>query len=471
MRMGFKTASRVLILCSLGLFVSPLQADEQTSTKGQVSSVSSKDKEGVYLEYLDYEGRVYSKSRKSLSGEEIKLDAAARYQYNPDTYGRFRLDIDPIDDTYESKTSKLELLLFHRAGHLSMMLDLDMLTADGDGGGISVGPDKDSEGTYISYKPLEYFTLTFFPFNFDGEVGDEFNTWDVTRIYYIDGAPNTITADQAQGEKLKSKTIPGIELKASFGRAEFYYGVGAASYLYPANASFAIDEELTADRWEWRQDVGMKAGFKWKAEGARFKVQHVRHNKSDETGSLIAQATSASLNVRLPEGPFFGLEYTHTKAGKKPYRLDRCQCWFNDTTPFYPVYSDYYGNAQDWLDQSGYASMARLGYAAGSFEPFAFYKFQSKHFIFRDPESAHRLRTADETQSHGGLKIFGLGSNFKEGNFNLRPEVEWMTAQNEVFGSSADVREDAILANNSKKNYLITLYLTYNFDEKYQQFN
>lgn len=426
---------------------------------------------GFFLEKVEYEEYVYSRSKKTELGDQVEIDASIRYQHDENTFGRFRFETDPVDNRFNNKTSKFELLGGHKRGNFLVQIDTELNSNDG--GGTSIGFDLDSEGTFLGYKSDAGLGLTFFPFNFDGEVGVEFDTYDVTRIYYIDGSPSTVNNTQLGSEKIAEKTIPGLELSYEptfLSGFKFYVGAGVATYLYPTNANYNIQTNRAADRWERRQDFGYKFGAKYKGARQAISLEAVGHDKSEETGSLLEAAASLNFyTFGLPWGFFSDLfvegEITVTKAGKAPYRTSRTSTWFEQTSPFQPVYSDYYGNTQDWVGKTDSAYALKLGHKlSDTFLPYVFYRYQGKHFIFKERESAHTLRTADEAASHGGLNRLGVGLYKVYDKFTINPEFEWLKANNPVFGNSSDVRADRVLSSFKKNDFLLYLIVSYNFD-------
>jgi hypothetical protein len=452
--MGFLASKRVKFVCVfLGITAGAASAQD--------AEVSAEEpKSPLYVEYFHYEEPVFSQSRKSELGERSDIDMSLRYDYNRDTFGRFSFGTDPTDNPVDNKTSKFETLLHHKMSPFDFQIDLDLKTNDTSSGGISIGPDLDSDDSYIAYGFLDHFNLVFYPYSFGGAVGRKFETDDVTEIYFVEGSPSTINTTPIN-EEIRSKTLPGLELRWSPKKdVVIFVAAGAASYLYPADENFIMTESAAVSRWEWRQDVGGKVGASYKDDNFRARIIHVEHDKSRETGSLLASASSLDLTSNL--GPVVvNAEYTTTKAGKRPYRLARSGNWFEDVTPFYPIYSDFYGVQHDWIGKQDYAWALETGYQIGSVLPYVGYKYQGPHFIFNDRRSAHRLRTGDETKSHGGLHVFSLGSNVTKGNFSITPELEWLAAKNAVFDNNADVKQDRRFASQGKKEFMLTLYLTY----------
>ncbi|MBP9707014.1 MAG: hypothetical protein KBD78_05175 [Oligoflexales bacterium] len=463
--------TKLLTITTALAFIS--QAYSQTMPENNSkSSVPSQEKQGsgeqrlgAFLEYLEYEQRVYSRERRTELIEGTKLDTAVRYQFTPETYGRLRLDIDPVEIHTENKVSKLELSAQHIYKDFVFGIDFDIKTNDGDKGGTSFGVDEDSEGTFIAYKALPSLTAVLYPYNFDGEVGEEFYTWDVTRIYYYKEAKYSVPNPPNENDDLLlEKTIPGLVIYWSpFEAFEIYAGIGAASYLYPSNESYTEQSQLLFGSWEYRQDLGQKYGFNIKSDYFDFDVKHVSHNKSAETGSLLAAATSANATLKMG-GAYINVEYGVSKAGENAFDLNNRRDSFRSLSPFNPVFADVLNESQDWLGETDSAWMLKTGMDFGVAEPFISYKSLGENFIFHEPESAHRLRTNDKIESHGGLKIVGFGTVFDHGAYKVTPELEFMNAKNKVFGRSGDVWQSESLRDYRKTNYLVTLKVDYYFD-------
>ncbi len=424
---------------------------------------------GFLIEFLNYEEYAYSRSRKTEFGDQVELDIALRYQFAPTTFGRFRFLTDPVDNRFNNKTSKFEFLAGHVYQSVYFQIDSELLTDDGDNGGTSIGLDLDSDDTLISYQLTDGLLLTFFPFNFDGEVGHEFNTWDVTRIYFVDGAPTTLNTAPVEDEKIAEKTLGGFRLswKLNPHRNEGWVlsgGLGAATYQYPGNTNFDINQNApAATRWERREDVGYKAQAIYRSEEFRFEGKYVGHSKAHETGSLLQSAASlyaiAELNNFVIEA-----EATMSKAGDAPYRIDRSEAWFEETTPWQPVYRDIAGTTQSWIGETDYAYALKMGIRVNDITPYVLYRQQGAHFIFRERESAHLLRTNDESESHGGLNRAGFGAYIQSGNFIVNPEFEYLMAKNAVFSNASDVRNDRQNASFVKEDFLVYLIVRYQFD-------
>jgi hypothetical protein len=195
--------------------------------------------------------------------------------------------------------------------------------------------------------------------------------------------------------------------------------------------------------------------------------------KQRKTGSLIERAESAYGIFRLGSGFIFEGEFVRTTAGARPWRLDRSGTWFEQTSApgFYPVYSDYNGNLQNWLGKTDFAAGVRLGFEIkDDVIPYAALRYQGEHFIFRNEESANTLRTANESLSHGGIIRGAVGTFLHYGNFVVNPEFEYRKAENPVFTNAADAffannnQSQRLLARFAKTDYLFRIFLTYSFD-------
>jgi hypothetical protein len=462
---SLKTPTSLLILFLSLLYTQTAQASNRERAYRLL------DKTGIYLERMTYEEYVYSRSKKTELGDQVKLDSSVRYQYDPNNYARLRFETDPIENRFDNKTSRFELVGGHERGNFSIRVDSDLNTNDDDGS-TSIGLDLDSRGTFISYRADEGWGARFYPFNFDSRVGREYYSYDVTRLYFIEGSPTNVNDTPNADEKIAVKTIPGLELsyqppeKPQF---KFYVGAGLATYLYPTNPDYDILTNRNATRWERKESFGYKAGITYLSSNPTkdmtiFNFQYSGHNQSEETGSLLAQAATLNGRTLINEKWFIDFEIGYSKAGKAPYRVDRDSDWFEQQTPFQPVYSDFFNNIQDWVGESDMAYALEFGHKYKENLPYAFIRYQGEHFIFSERQSAHLLRTADDTASHGGLTRVGLGTYQHYGNFTINPEFEWLSAKNPVFGNSSDVREDRVLSSFKKEDFLLSLRVSYNFD-------
>ena len=150
-------------------------------------SVVQATEKNFYIDSFEYEDTVYSRSKKTELGDGTEIEVSAKYIYQPGTFARLRFETSPEENRENNESSKFEIQLGHQYKNLSMNIDLELQTNKSGTGGTVLGLDLDSEYTNINWKMSPRFNLTFYPFNFDGEVGNEFRTWDVTRIKTIEG--------------------------------------------------------------------------------------------------------------------------------------------------------------------------------------------------------------------------------------------------------------------------------------------
>lgn len=459
-----------LCVPAIGFSQATVGSDKTVSTREQLKALYNKDiQQGkLDVEYIEFEDNVYSRSKHTEVGDQVELDASFRYQYSNETYSRFRFITDPEENTLTNETSRFEILLHHRRGPWTFQLDLELDTNNGDEGSTAIGPDLDSVGSFISYEFDNQISITFFPYNFDGVVGDEFNTYDVTRIFYISGSPNAVTNNQANDEVLLQKSIPGIVVSVvPTKNLSLYAGFGLASYLYPINPDFDLENNRTANAWQRKEDFGYKFGALFQTKSMFAKFEHVGHDEPGETGSFLKSASSLYGNFSHRQF-IFASEVTRSQAGPYAFRIEGD--WFeDDTAPFAPAYSDRFGEKHDWLGKTDYAYMLKAGMGINEVVPFVSYKYQGDKFVYRERDSAHLLRTFDDSQSHGGLHRFAFGAHFYNGKYQIKPQIEYFQANRPVFANSGDVREDRFNAQLKKTDYLVSILLRYSFGE-YRQF-
>ncbi len=440
-----------------------LASHSAAETKGGAVQIPTAPVQSSYLEYLRYEQFVHSASQNTQLGQETLFDSLVGYRFTEDTSFKLRLNIDPNLGSVDNKTSRINIRLLHHYEQFDLQADLAVNGDDNSRGATTFGLDSTSKYSWIAFNASSQIKLVFYPYNMGTEIGSEFRTWDVGRLYYISGTPAYISNLPIESENIRSKTIPGFELQwKPSEELQAYVGVGSASFLYPATPGFTIEENAASDRWKVKEDRGYKAGVKFKNETSMALAEYATHLNGAEGGSILDAAWSLQLQHKV--GPIVAdFERTWTKAGTNPYRLKGDMSWFQDTTPFRPVYSDYYGSRQDWLGKVDAATMIKAGYTLGQLTPFVAFKDFGQFFIDRNPESAQRLRTADESVSHGGLKVVTLGADYVAGKFNFRPEVNFMQAKNSVFGNRTDVREDRILSELNSKDTVVKLTTTYSY--------
>lgn len=425
----------------------------------------------IILDRVIFEDDVYSTSRKTELGDQSVISLAARYHISPLTFARARMVTDPVESRQNNKTSRFELVFARTFDNFNIQIDMDLLTNDTeddpDSGGISLGPDLDSDDTFITFVLNEKSNLVFYPFNFRSDVGDEFNSLDVSRINSIEGSPVSIGATQLTGANIINKTIPGIEYNYFVGEHNFYAGLGVATYLYPTNSDFDIQDNPTPTAWERKETTAYKFGWLFiDHDQTKINFQHLAHNNTEETGALLQSATSLNIFKRV-RNHLYEFETTTSMAGERPYNVDIQTRWFRDQTPspFNPLFADTDGDDQDWINKRGYGVSFKWGYNYKEVTPYLSLKYLDKYFVYDGPDSAHRLRTNDETESHGGLSRVGFGAYFYKKNMYFRPYLEHQVANNPVFTNSTDLRKDRELSSFTKTNTLLSFEFVYTFDD------
>ena len=150
----------------------------------------------LILDRMSYDDNIFSESQKTQLGDQSELGLAVRYHVAPMTFTRLRFVTDPRENRFNNKTSRFELIFAKSFDKFNIQIDLDILTNDTeddpDSGGISIGPDLDSDDTFISYQLNRNHNFVFYPFNFRSDVGDEFNTLDVSRIETVTDSPGSL---------------------------------------------------------------------------------------------------------------------------------------------------------------------------------------------------------------------------------------------------------------------------------------
>ncbi len=439
----------------------------------------------THIEYMRYEENVFGQSRLSEIGDALEFDLAVRKDFSENTFLRLGVEVDPQENnltkTGESRAQRFDIFMHHRVGNFTLQAEFELDTIKNtssssnssrsglDVGGINLGFDDDSEGSFISYDAFNRkVRFSFFPFNFDSEVGDEFNSWDVARMYFIEGAPSTIEGPPSESESIENKTIPGVSIRwRPNPELSMTIGGGVASYLFPTNPNFNITGGSTSNSWERRQNVGAKANITYSTPLWRAQAEYAWHNNDLETGSLLKAAGSLT-GALLLGNTILSTEVAMSQAGRRAYKLARGSRWFQDVANFYPIYtSQFTGRRHSWLGKTDFAYMLKAGYRVNdNFVPYAFYKFQGKDFIFREEESAHRLRSFDDDLSHGGLHRIGLGAQFEISDFIVRPNIEYRQAANAVFNKSAGIQDDQLNSDFRKTDYLFSLVVIYQLEDR-----
>jgi len=454
-------------------------ADKKNLTNIPVSNVLDQSvqytDQKLSLELFSYEEYVYSQSRKAEIGDQIELTSRFRYQISEQAWMSLGFRTDPSSDRFDNKTSDFELRSGYNFGSLIAQVDLSFNTNDPDGG-ISIGFDLDSENTFLRYMINDNFQFTFFPLNFDGEVGVEFKTGDVTRIYYVDGTPNNITINpdpDDPAERIASKTIPGFELryarvKDSKNIKAVYIGLGAASYEYPNDPGFDITQTSTGNTWARREAFGYKIGGIFRTPRAFSSLQFVGHTKDNETGALLANAASVYSLFDIGSKFISEVEVTASEGGSQPYRINRRTQWFDESNPItrqtsQRIYKSNDGDLQNWVGKWGSAASLKLGIKRKGYTPYFSYKFQDENFVFSSRTSAHTLRTNNLGESHGGLHRIGFGAYIYNNNFIINPRFEHLKASNNVFSDNAIITDfdPVAVLKNTDFNFFINVSYFY----------
>jgi hypothetical protein len=436
--------------------------------------------EKLVMELFNYEEYGYSRSKKTEIGDQLELSSRFRYQFTDNAWASLGFTTTPLENRFDNKTSDFELRTGYVYNRFVLQIDLNLNTNDGEGG-ITFGPDVESRNTFLSYTPFEKWQIIFYPFNFNGSTGVNLPNFNVTNLFFIDGAPNQLDTLQLRDEKLGRKTIPGLELFYSdldndFNGWSAYMGVGAATYLYPTDPDFDIRSNIGSLSWQRKEDVGYKLGAVYKDARQFSSLQYVTHTQSREVGSLLESSFNVYSLSRPLSKLIFEAEVSMSQAGEMPYRVDRRSNWFEvneaiSVDPRQRVYSDRQNNLQDWIGESGYGVSLKAGVPffpqdRKDTTPYISYSYYSPHFVFDGRESAHRLRNRDESLGHGGLQKFGIGAYFYPGTFIINPRFEYLSARNPVFTNSSDIRNDSIAAVFNTYDYQFFISVSYFFDKR-----
>ncbi len=469
----------VVVLSSL---ISLAQDDKNLSTV-PVSTVLDQSvqytEKKISLELFSYEEYLYSKSRKTEIGDKLKLNTRFRYQVNDITWMSLGFKTNPDRDRFDNKTSDFELRTGYNYENFIAQADFSLNTDD-DNGSISVGLDLDSENTFLRYEFNKNFQFTFFPFNFDGKVGVEFQTYDVTRIYYIQGTPALIplTPDPNDlDEKIANKTIPGFVFRYhkvihSKNLFSTYAGLGIATYEYPNDPSFDVRSLTGSTSWSRNETFGYKFGGLLRKENSFTSFQFVGQTKDKETGVLTKSATSLYNLSYIGNRLILESEITASKGGRKPYRIDFSKNWFDTSDTLFQsvqqrIYSNIAGDEiQDWAGEWGYAGSFKLGLRKQEYTPYFSYKYQNKYFVFSGRESAQELRTNNLEESHGGLHRIGFGAYFYKENFIINPRFEYLISKNNVFSKSGTITDLSTLKELTNTDFIFFINISYFYNKK-----
>lgn len=469
-----KSASISCLMLSLFLHAPIARAQQAPAVSTVLDQSPTKTEEKFVIELFNYEEYGYSQSKKTEIGDQLRLTSRFRYQFNENGWVSAGFSTRPEQNRFNNKTSQFEVRSGYTYDAFTAQIDLELNTNDNQGG-ITFGPDLDSENTFLLYNFNKRFQVIFYPFNFNGEVGVEFNTNDVTRIYFVDGAPAVINNPPTENERLAMKTIPGFELRYNnFDENRkgnsFYAGLGSASYLFPNDPNFDITTAAGATSWSRQEDIGYKLGALLTAENTFTSFQFVGHTEDAQTGSLLKSAASLYSLNRFGR-VMLEVEGTASEGGANPYRLNRSFNWFETEGPLgadvqQRVYKDTAGNLHNWVGEWGFATSLKLGVVQKDYTPYVSYKYQDENFVFRDRESAHVLRTNDESESHGGLHRIGFGAYIYKDNFIINPRFEYLVAANDVFSDRNSITEERIVSGFKSQDFFVFINVAYFFDKR-----
>ncbi len=462
----------------------PLFAEEKAPelTNVPVSNVLDQsavqtEEDKLVTELFSYEDFLYTGSRKTELGDQVRLVSRFRYQLTEEAWTSLGFSTNPDSDRFDNKTSDFEFRTGYVYGNLVGQADFSFNTNDPDGG-ISFGFDLDSENTFLRYKlGQSNYQLTFFPFNFDGAVGVIYDTSDVTRIYYIQGTPTALpidpTASATNPLQVAQKTIPGFVLRYNNVKTRdnvdsFYFGIGAASYEYPNQPGFNILQTSTSQDWSRKEALGYKFGGLLRRPYSFNSLQFVSQTNSNETGTLLESAASFYSLTRFSP-IMMELEITASEGGENPWRIDRNGNFgdpdlFTSTLATNRVYADRAGNLQDWTGQWGFAQSLKVGLAGQSYRPYLSYRYLDENFVYQSRISAHNLRTNDLSQSHGGLNAIGVGAFMYSGNFIINPRFEYLKASNDVFTKASEISQFPQSQTRTDNDFSFFINVSYFFD-------
>jgi hypothetical protein len=437
-----------------------------------------KTDEKFSLELFSFEDFLYTGSRKIELGDQARLTSRFRYQITDNAWTSLGFRTDPDQDRFDNKTSDFELRAGYLYKNLVAQADFSFNTNDPDGG-ISFGFDLDSENTFLRYRIKDNLQLTFFPFNFDGEVGVDFDTGDITRIYFIQGNPTNIPIDTTNATdptRVAQKTMPGFVLRYNnvtdqMNSESMYVGIAAATYEYPNDPNFNVVDDSTAGLWSRKAAVGYKAGVLLRRPNTFTSLQYIGQTQDEETGALIRSAASLYSLTRV-----FGLmtefELTATEGGRRPWRVSRDGESFGDTDLAVVninsnrVFADRAGNLQNWTGDWGLGASLKVGTTGRDFRPYFSYRYLTEDFVYSSRISAHNLRTNDLSESHGGLHGIGLGAFLYTGNFIVNPRFEYLSSSNDVFGDPNDLRETEFDRNLKNSDFSFFVNVSYFFNRR-----
>ncbi len=431
------------------------------------------------LEVFNYEEVIYSGSKKTEIGDRVKLGARFRYQIEDNLWLALGFRTNPKSERTSNHATELELRAGYIYNNLTAQIDLQWITDHPNTGGMRIGLDLDSEDSFLKYSPTSHVSFKFYPFNLETSSGLNFGTGDVAQLYYISGAPLSLSANTSfaptEGEMI-SKTLPGIDVtwdnfdSKAYG-LELKVGFGLASYLYPENPGFKYTQASTSLTWERKQNFGYKLSALLTQPKDFFLMKWTGHTQSEETGSLLSQSLNMYWLSSLLSNFMVEAEVGLHKNGAQAFRLNSDGTYFEDkdpstlTTVTEPdrIYADDTGAPQNWLDQWGWGMSVKLGKEFKGFTPYLGYKFENTNFVYEGRNSAHLLRTKNLELSHGGLSRLALGSHFYAGKMMIQAEFEYLSANEAVFSSEGQIRQARFTSAFKKQDFYFSIKASYFF--------
>ena len=228
-----------------GIVFASIFVTSSLNAQAQTVETTGKDSK-FFVESFSYEEEAYSSSEKQGANENPDVEAVLKYQYNENTYARFRLQLNGDTPDYDpKKTSKFELGLFHREGRVFGFVDFEL--NGNDNGGLSLGFDEDSRYSMIGVNIHSELSIQYNPYNLGTKIGSEFETAEVAEVHYIDTPIDVISNIPVSDEAITSKTTPGFMVNWDPEKTvSVSLGYGVVSYLYPTGKDVSIYEGLVS---------------------------------------------------------------------------------------------------------------------------------------------------------------------------------------------------------------------------------
>ncbi|WP_166667339.1 hypothetical protein [Hypnocyclicus thermotrophus] len=301
--------------------------------------------------------------------------------------------------------------------------------------GMQFYVDTNSNSTYISHKINNKSTLTFYPFNFKNNIGNEIESLDVTSVNYFNERYTVINGTTNLPE-ITTKSLPGITFNYKLDEVkDITFGIGAIQYDSPVD--FDVENSTMPTIWQKRIDVGYLASFNYDNEISKFKISYISHNDSEKSHSILKSAISIEMEKYFNNFIFY-VEGLYNENGKSPYYISDGS--FAQKVPYEPLYK------QSWVDKKDYGFMTKLSYEMKNNTPYLKYAYYGENLIYDGENSAHILRTLSNSSnyfntsdSHGGLQVITVGNKYTYKNVSIEPYYEYKKAKNNVFSTQDDL--------------------------------